>query len=145
MDLQKYLLFAHAASTLFMVGVIWFVQIVHYPLFGRVGVEKYSGYQAAHMFRTSFVVLPPMLIELASALLLLIVGASEMRDQYAIGLFLLALIWLSTFCLQVPAHRILELEFNQRAHKKLVRTNWIRTVLWSLRGVLALYWLASAS
>jgi hypothetical protein len=34
------LLLAHAAATLFMVGVIWFVQLVHYPLFaasaGRV-------------------------------------------------------------------------------------------------------------
>jgi hypothetical protein len=31
------LLLANAAATLFMVGVIRFVQVVHYPLFARVG------------------------------------------------------------------------------------------------------------
>jgi hypothetical protein len=31
------LLLANAAATFFMVGVIWFVQVVHYPLFARVG------------------------------------------------------------------------------------------------------------
>ena len=28
---------AHLFSTLFMTGVIWFAQVVHYPLLGRVG------------------------------------------------------------------------------------------------------------
>jgi hypothetical protein len=27
----------HLAATLYMVGVIWFVQVVHYPLFSKVG------------------------------------------------------------------------------------------------------------
>lgn len=31
-DERAWLLFAHAAATLYMTGVIWFVQIVHYPL-----------------------------------------------------------------------------------------------------------------
>ena len=31
------LLLVHAASTLFMAGVIWFVQVVHYPLMASVG------------------------------------------------------------------------------------------------------------
>ena len=31
----KYVLLVHLAATLVMVGVIWFVQIVHYPLFSR--------------------------------------------------------------------------------------------------------------
>src|SRR5918998_3799546 len=33
----KYVLLVHLAATLVMVGVIWFVQIVHYPPFSRVG------------------------------------------------------------------------------------------------------------
>src|SRR4028119_2428265 len=53
-----------------MVGVIWFVQVVHYPLFSRVGPEKFSLYSEAHSRLTTYVVGPPMLVEAATALLL---------------------------------------------------------------------------
>ncbi len=39
-SINDWLLFVHAAMTLFMVGVIWFVQIVHYPLFRGVGEAR---------------------------------------------------------------------------------------------------------
>jgi hypothetical protein len=42
----------HVGATLFMVGVIWFVQVVHYPLFSRVGLEKFSLYSEAHSYET---------------------------------------------------------------------------------------------
>jgi hypothetical protein len=66
----KYILLAHLAATLFMVGVIWFVQVVHYPLFSRVGPEKFSLYSEAHSRLTTYVVGPPMLAEASTALLL---------------------------------------------------------------------------
>lgn len=34
----------HLFSTLFMTGVIWFAQAVHYPLLGRVGGEAFVEY-----------------------------------------------------------------------------------------------------
>jgi hypothetical protein len=55
-----------------------------------------------------------------------------------VGLVLLAAIWLSTFGLQVPLHRRLELGFDDDAHAALVRTNWIRTLAWTARGLLLL-------
>jgi hypothetical protein len=59
----KYVLLAHLAATLFMAGVIWFVQVVHYPLFSRIGSEKFSLYSKAHSRLTTCVVGPPMLVE----------------------------------------------------------------------------------
>jgi hypothetical protein len=59
---MKYVLLAHLAATLFMIGVIWFVQVVHYPLFSRVGPEKFSLYSEAHSRLTTYVVGPPMLV-----------------------------------------------------------------------------------
>jgi hypothetical protein len=59
----KYVLLAHLAATLFMVGVIWFVQVVHYPLFSRAGSEKFAIYSEAHSRLTTYVVGPPMLVE----------------------------------------------------------------------------------
>lgn len=31
-EIIKWLLVAHVVATLFMTGLIWFVQVVHYPL-----------------------------------------------------------------------------------------------------------------
>jgi hypothetical protein len=46
MDMVKLVLLANLAATFFMVGLIWFVQIVHYPLFGQVGRDRVrAGYE----------------------------------------------------------------------------------------------------
>ena len=46
-------------------------------------------------------------------------------------------IWLSTFALQVPCHARLGRGFSLGAWRLLVRSNWVRTVLWSARLALA--------
>lgn len=125
----------HAGATLAMFGLIWFVQIVHYPLMARVGSEGFSAYELAHTKRTTLVVAPLMLVEFGSALWIVLQAPSWASR---VGIACLAMIWLSTFALQVPAHRVLERGFDPRAHRRLVVTNWIRTVLWSMRAVLAL-------
>ena len=56
-----------------------------------------------------------------------------------IGLFLLGCIWLSTFAVQVPIHNRLAEGVNIDLIAKLVRTNWIRTAAWTLRGFTAGY------
>ena len=48
-----------------MVGIIWLVQIVHYPLFSRVGAAGFAIYSGAHSRLTGLVVGPPMLVEAA--------------------------------------------------------------------------------
>jgi hypothetical protein len=58
----KLVLLAHLAVTLFMLGVIWFVQVVHYPLFAKVGQEGFTLYSKAHSHLTGYVVGPPMLV-----------------------------------------------------------------------------------
>lgn len=132
----------HLASTLFMAGVIWFVQVVHYPLFARTAATEFPAYELTHTRLTTFVVAPPMLAELASALLLLWMRpASVSKLQCGIGVALLSVIWLSTFALQVPAHNSLSAGFDPAVHRKLLSTNWLRTAAWTLRGILVL-WMA---
>ena len=60
---MKYVLLANLGATLFMVGVIWFVRVVHYPLFSRVGGESFALYSEAHSRLTTYVVGSPMLVE----------------------------------------------------------------------------------
>ena len=67
------LLLTQVAATFVMVGVIWFVQIVHYPLMARVSASEFAAYEREHQNRTTFVVAPTMLIEAVAATLLLVV------------------------------------------------------------------------
>lgn len=123
---------AHAAATWFMVGLIWFVQAAHYPLFRLADPVAYV---PEHVRRTTLVVAPPMLLELALSVLLVWHRPGPLAWT---GLGLLFLVWLSTAVLQVPLHRRLERGFDPAAHVRLVRTNWLRTWLWSARGGVAL-------
>jgi len=136
----KVLILTHLAATLFMVGVIWFVQIVHYPLFARVGPNLFPSYSDAHSRLTTYVVGPPMLLELSTTVLLLIFRPTQIPAAALwIGLALVAVIWLSTALLQVPRHEALGLGFDAAFHRGLVVTNWVRTIAWSIRGVLVLW------
>lgn len=135
------LLVVHLGVTWFMTGVIWIVQVVHYPLFGRVGAAGYEVYQADHVRLISYVVLPAMLVELATACVLAwqsptLCSPSHVsaRTLWVANLVLLAVIWSSTFLVQVPAHEQLAGGFDADAHRRLVSSNWIRTVAWSLRA-----------
>ena len=131
------LLMAQAVSTLSMVGLIWFVQIVHYPLFDSVGKEEFAKYEQRHQQRTGFVVIPFMLVEATSSVFLVIWPPERIALPVAwLGLALTAFIWAMTFFVQVPAHERLASSFDASIHRRLVRSNWFRTMGWSARGVL---------
>jgi hypothetical protein len=122
-----------------MTGLILFVQIVHYPLMARVGADHFQAYEAGHTLRTGILVVPLMTTELASAVWLATVpGEVEQRLVPLVGLGLLAIIWISTALLQAPMHRRLTKGFDTTVHRSLVRTNWIRTMLWLSRIPVAL-------
>jgi hypothetical protein len=131
----KLLVLLHAVATLFMCGVIAIVQIVHYPLFNMVGKDQFAAYENAHTNLITLVVGPAMLLEAACVLGLLIERPGNWLAW--IGAGLLVVVWFSTAFLQVPQHGILSSGFNQRAYEILVQSNWLRTLAWWTRGVIA--------
>lgn len=140
---MKALLLVHASATLFMFGVITLVQVVHYPLFDHVGKAGFAAYEAAHTRLITYVVFPPMAVELLAALALVVWRPAAVAPWMAwVGLALVGVIWLSTAFLQVPQHQTLAQGFDARAHALLVQTNWIRTVAWALRSGLVVWMLA---
>ena len=136
---QELIITAHLASTLFMTGVIWFVQIVHYPLFASIPSEAYPAYERLHQRLTTWVVAPAMVTELLSGAWIA-TFVVDYRNSPLFGLAGAALIivWLSTVLLQVPCHQLLAEKFSPIVHRKLVRSNWIRTLGWSIRSLLLL-------
>ncbi len=81
-----------------------------------------------------------MLAELATAVALIALLPSEATGFAILGVALLVGVWLSTALVQVPIHRRLSASGipDETDLRRLVRTNWIRTVAWSLRAPLAL-------
>jgi hypothetical protein len=136
------LLLTQLIATWTMVGIIWFVQIVHYPLFRNVGGESFPAYHSGHTRLTTFVVGGPMLAELCSAgLLLWLRPAIFSTALLAVNLGIVALLWISTALVQVPLHDRLAPGFNPSTGGKLVATNWFRTILWTIHGMLGAWML----
>lgn len=145
-SLENVILMAQAVASGAMCGLIWFVQAVHYPLFGSVTGDRSRDFATEHQRRTTPVVLPFMLVELVTAAAIAVwppVGVSRMLA--GAGLALVAVIWLSTFLLQVPLHGRLAGEgHTAEVVSQLVRGNWIRTIGWTLRALLSVWMLRAA-
>ena len=117
-------------STSVMVGVIWVIQLLHYPSFHFISEKKYIEFQHFHMQRISFIVIPVMLIESTSALLL----AYFFESNLTIILLALVLgIWAITFIFFTNMHQKLTNGYDPSIVDRLVQINWSRTALWSLR------------
>jgi len=124
---------------LLMTGVIWFVQVVHYPLFAGIGEERFVAYQATHARSTTFVVAPLMTIELVTSGLMAIDPPAAIAPWAMwLGLGLTGVTWLATGLLSVPMHTRLEVAFDHDAWHRLVMTNWVRTAAWTAHSALLL-------
>lgn len=133
-DAARTFLLAHAAATFVMFGIIWFVQLVHYPLYAEVGPEAFRAYQARNLPLTTAVVALPMLLELATGVALVWrrrAGVPRWMPLAGLGLILLA--WVSTVAVEMPVHRALAEGFDEALVLRLVSDNWVRTAIWSLR------------
>lgn len=135
--MSSLILLAQVISTWFLVGLIWTIQIVHYPLFAAVGVDRFVAYEASHTRLITLVVGPVMLVEAATAGLFVAMRPASIPAWIPwTGLGLVILIWISTAILQVPDHAKLANGFDATAHAHLVGTNWLRTIAWTARGVI---------
>jgi len=134
---------AQALASSAMCGLIWFVQVVHYPLFAHTDTTHSPAYPDENQRRTAPVVIPPMLVEAATATLIALNPPPAIGRTMALaGLAMVAGLWLSTLLVQMPLHgRLKHAGHTPEAVAALVRTNWLRTALWSARAVLAVWML----
>lgn len=133
------ILAVHIFTTLYMTGLIWFVQIVHYPLLSSVGEQSFCRYEHRHTQRATYVVALPMVLELITGILLMMDHSLNLdRTGLWIGMVLLIVNWFSTGFIQAPYHNRLLQGYDVHAQRMLVHSNWIRTIAWSWRSVVVL-------
>jgi len=126
----------NVAAAWFLTGLIWTIQIVHYPLFSFVG-DKFCEYEDRHKRRIGYIVGPVMTVELVAAVLLVWCRPAYVEPWLAAtSLGLVVLIWISTAALQAPCHQKLSQGFDAAIERRLTKTNWIRTGAWTIRALL---------
>jgi hypothetical protein len=111
-------------------GLILTIQFVHYPAFKFVSEQNFYRFHKSHTANISLIVIPLMLVEI------IIVGFIAIYDFSFLGVtnaFIVLLIWMSTFFISVPIHRKLEKERSLELINRLIKSNWIRTLLWGLK------------
>ena len=129
------MLILHLIATSVMVGVIWVIQLVHYPSFHFIELKQYTTFQRFHMSRISYVVIPAMLTELFT-LILIVISMDQIDTLVLASAILLIFIWLITAVFFSGVHQKLTLGYDQTVVDKLVKLNWGRTLLWTLRLLL---------
>jgi predicted outer membrane lipoprotein len=124
-------------STWTMVGVIWFVQVVHYPLLSVVPVQSAASVAVEHQRRTGWVVGAPMALEGVTTLALLVMVPEGVAwfVPWLAGIPLAVALGATIF-LSVPRHERMAREPDAQVGKELVSTNWVRTIAWTVRGLI---------
>lgn len=138
---MAYILILNLFSSFFLCGLIWTVQLVHYPLFNFLDHERFTEASAFHRQKISYIVVPVMLTELFTSIWLSLFATSHTFIHIS-GLIAVLLIWSITFLLQVPLHSHLSGQYDIKLIQRLVRSNWWRTLLWSVKSGLGI-WLLS--
>ncbi len=130
------------ACTFFLTGMIWIVQLVHYPSFAFIDTMKFKQFHNFHTQKITWIVAPVMIIELLFAVLTYL----NQENLYSIlNLLSVLLIWAVTFFVSVPLHNKLQNGYDLKTINRLVRTNWLRTVLWTMRSVGLFYYFSSSN
>ena len=134
-----YLFMIHLVSTSFMVGVIWIVQLVHYPTFLFIDEQKSNDFQKFHMSRISYIVMPAMTTELFSGIYIYIYPNMAIYSTlFLLALTILIINWVITALVFVKMHNKLLINYKIEIISLLVKWNWLRTLLWSVRLILLL-------
>ncbi len=130
---------ANVVATSMLTGIIWTVQLVHYPLMALVGRDGFASYEAAHAPRMAAVVVVPWAVQGITAAWLLVERPATVGAALAwSGAAAAALTVVVTLGWSVPAHARLAAGFDAHVHARLVRTNWLRTAAWTTHAAIAL-------
>ena len=134
------LVLANLACAFFLTGLVWVLQVVHFPSMPRVGRDGFRDFARSSRARNTALMSGPMLIELIAAAWLAIV----MRG--GLPLFagaLVVVIWAVTWGRIAPLHARLIRGYDAALVRRLIAWNWARTAAWSLRSA-TMMWIVAA-
>jgi hypothetical protein len=110
-----------------------------------VPADGFVAFELMHRTRATAVLAVLAPIEIVATVGVVLV-VEDVSAWLAVGsAVLLVAIWSSTLLFFAPLHMRLSTGFDPAVHRRLVSTNWLRTVAWSLRGAAAVAMVVEAS
>ena len=122
----------HLATSWALFTLIWMTQLISYPSFKYIDPNQFQSYHLSYTSSITIIVMPLMLIELG--LCVWLAYKFQLQQWHWLPLFLVGILWASTFFIQVPLHEQLGKGYDNAAIDRLVQTNWIRTVFWTVKA-----------
>jgi hypothetical protein len=121
-------------------GCMTTLQLQHYGIYPSVGKEHFAAYMRANNRAAVLPTIVPAMLLLISSLVLMLQRPGFIRPYEAaaaLGLNLVAL--LSTFVWQRPIQgRMAERGYDEAKIRRLIATNWIRTITYWLIAILGI-------
>lgn len=119
-----------------LAAVLWVVQLVVYPAFAAIDPHLFCAWHRRYTRTIGCVVVPLILIQ-AAAVAHAWGGASPAPGLLIVQSLAMGVAWGVTAAVSVPLHHRLGKARDPVAMRQLVRTNWWRTLAWSLAAVAA--------
>lgn len=131
---------AAVAATWAMTGLIWTMQLVHYPMFDAVesgtANADWQRFARRHTSTVSWVVGPFMLVEGVTGVWIAVDPPGDTgRLLPLLALALMGVSYGTTALVSAPLHARLANAYDPTLHRRLLTTNWIRTAAWSSRAL----------
>lgn len=137
-------LIAQVIGSVGMFGVIWTIQLVHYPLMRAVPDQGFVAYEREHTRRITYVVGPLMAIEGLCVLAVFFAPPTGVPvwTTWVGAAFEACAIGVTAF-ISAPTHGRLEKGPDPLLLGRLIGTNWFRTLAWTGRAVIAVVMLVT--
>ena len=129
-------------GTLLMTGAGWWCQFVRYPSFRDWSYVEFPRRHAWHAFQISLIVVPGLILQIAGAILLSLSSVEIVLK--AVNAICLVGSLGPTFLMSAPLHGRLSKAKNGSDIEKLIRTNLMRTLFWTIHLLIAIGWGLSA-
>lgn len=129
-------------TTLVCVGQVWFLQVVHYPLFRNIGPEKFPEYYSTLRMKMTLFNLPLVVLETSTSVMVFLFFSMQPKPTpamensfmlYGISVFLLLPVHLFTYRGVQPALKKLSTQFSDKNLASLLQWNLMRSIAWTVR------------
>lgn len=123
-----YIIYLNVLFNVYLIAISIIVQFIVYPSFNKI-LESFAEYHSRYKKKIFWIVGPVMILEILTSLLMIL----NEFDIYLIPGLIVLLLWMLTFIYIVPLHNQLSKQFQTNKHIKLLKLNFVRTILWALK------------
>ncbi len=133
-----YLLLGSLCLSLYLMGVHWTFQLIHFPLLSRVGVNEFQDYQVSHQKRILWSVRIPRAVAIILGVLLILFEPSFI-SQWALYAYLTSLVLAAAISFQFIRPLQISMTrqgYNAKMIRMMTRLYWGRTILSTVGAII---------